>query len=136
MRYYLLHPAAVHFPIALLVVGLGLALGGRKRADAAAWLLWLGTASAWVALALGLVAHEYAPHVPPAWETLELHERLGWWTAGLATALSLWRWRWPERQRAILLVLWAALAALVVWTGLEGGRLVYTHNMGTSASEG
>lgn len=136
MKYYLLHPAAVHFPIALLVVGFGLALAGRKRADAASWLLWLGTASAWAALALGLVAENYAPHVPPAWETLELHERLGWWTAGVATALSLWRWRWPERGRPLFLVAWAALVGLVLWTGSEGGELVYTFNMGTTASEG
>lgn len=141
MKYYLLHPAAVHFPIALLTVGFAGALAGllserwSKRADAVSWLLWLGTASAWVALALGLVAEKYAPHVPPAWETLELHETLGWWTAGVATALSIWRWRWPERWLVPFLLTWAMLVGLVLWTGTEGGELVYTHNMGTTASE-
>ena len=71
-KLYLLHPAVVHFPIALLIVGFAGALAGFfserwvRRADAVSWLLWLGTASAWVAMGLGLLAARTAPHVPPA----------------------------------------------------------------------
>lgn len=141
MKLYLLHPAIVHFPIALLFAGFAGAVAGvlserwAKRADAVSWLLWLGTASAWAALALGLLAARTAPHVPPAWETLALHESLAWWTAGAATVLSIWRWRWPARGPRLALALWAGVVGLALWTGYEGGELVFTHNMGTAASE-
>lgn len=142
MKLYLLHPAAVHFPIALLVTGFAGALAGAlserwaKRADAVSWLLWLGTASAWVSAGLGLLAERTAPHVPPAWETLALHETLAWWTIGVSTALSLWRWRWPEKAPRLALTAWAVAVGLALWTGFQGGELVFTHNMGTAASEG
>lgn len=141
MKLYLLHPAAVHFPIALLFVGFVGAVAGRyseraaRQADAVSWLLWLGTASAWVSLGLGLLAERTAPHVPPAWEALALHETLAWWTVGLSTALSVWRaWR-PAWRPALFAAVYAAAVGLSLWTGYQGGELVFTHNMGTAASE-
>lgn len=141
MKPHLLHPAAVHFPIALLFAGLLGALAGRfseraaRQADAVSWLLWLGTASAWVSLGLGLLAERTAPHVPPAWETLALHETLAWWTVGISSLLSAWRaWR-PAWKPALFAAIYAAAVALSLWTGYEGGELVFTHNMGTAASE-
>lgn len=138
---YLLHPAVVHFPLALLLTGLAAAAAAAfstRRAwlaDAASWLLWLGTASAWVAVALGLWAAKTAPHVPPAWETLADHQTLGYWTAGLFTALSLWRALWPGRGRRLFLLAWLAAAAVLVATAYHGGELVFAYDMGTAASE-
>lgn len=133
--WYLLHPAAVHFPIVLLTAGwLAGAVGRRVEwcARAASWLIWLGTAAAWATLGLGLLAEETAPHMPPAWQTLELHETLAWWTAGVFTALSLWRWRLGRRKEVVFLALWAAACALLVTTAYHGGRLVFVHGMGVS----
>lgn len=138
---YLLHPPVVHFPIALLMVGFAGALAGvlsergARLADAVSWLLWLGTASAWAALALGLLAARTAPHVPPAWETLALHKTLAFWTVGVFSVLSVWRAIRPAKWPALFLLLWAAGAVLVAATGFQGGELVFTHNMGTSASQ-
>lgn len=133
---YLLHPAAVHFPIALLTLGLA-AAALRKRAEwlpnAASWLLWLGTTAAWAALGLGLLAEETAPHVPPAWETLNLHRTLGYWTAGTFTALSLLRWRLRERWPWWFLALWLGGCGLILATAYQGGELVFTHGMGVAA---
>jgi len=74
MPWHLLHPAAVHFPIALLSLGWVFAAAAELRGakspwaePAARWTLWLGTLSAWAALGLGLLAEETAPHVPAAW---------------------------------------------------------------------
>lgn len=137
---YLLHPPVVHFPIALLSVGLAGAMvdAWSKRwawlADAVSWLLWLGTASAWAAGGLGLLAEKTAPHVPPAWETLAAHQTLAYWTIGTFTALSLWHRFFRDRWPRLFLLGWLAAAALLMATGYQGGELVFTHNMGTAAS--
>lgn len=145
LKPYYLHPAAVHFPIALLAAGLA-AAGARLHrrapewlAHAESWLLWLGTASAWAAVYLGGVAEEAAPHRPLAWEVLADHEALAWWTAGTFTVLSLLRVfvlktrRDAGRWRALQLLLWAAGFALLFATAEHGGRLVYVFGLGVDA---
>lgn len=140
---YLLHPAAVHFPIALLSLGLATAAWAARRGEpswipeAASWLLWMGTASAWIAMGLGLLAEEKAPHVPSAWQTLNEHKKLAYWTVGLFTALSLWRlamrrgWVPGTRRWALtFLAAWAAAAGVLISTAYHGGELVFTHGMG------
>ena len=140
-KLYLLHPAVVHFPLALLLTGLGTAAAdawSKRRpwlADATSWLLWLGTASAWAALGLGLLAIRTAPHVPPAWETVADHQMFAFWTVGIFTTLSIWRWRWRERLPIIFLTAWLGGALILGVTAYYGGELVFTHNMGTAASE-
>jgi uncharacterized membrane protein len=136
----LLHPAAVHFPIALLSLGLVPAFLSRRGARpelsfAASWLLWLGTLSAWVAAGLGVLAESTAPHVPAAWEALADHKALGLWTAGVFTVLALWRWRWPRKGPALFLVAWFAAAGLIFATAKEGGEVVFTHGMGVGAPD-
>lgn len=130
---WLIHPAAVHFPIALLVVGWAACALERRSArlsEAASWLLWLGTAAAWVALGLGLLAERTAPHVPPAWQTLNLHETLAYWTAGSFTVLSAWRWRRPTWGPRLFFLGWTLAGALLLATAYQGGELVFTHGMG------
>lgn len=135
---HLLHPAAVHFPIAFLFLGLAAEAAGRLRrgppwlGDAAGVLLWLGAAGAWAALGLGLVAEEYAPHVPAAWETLEDHKSLAWATAALFSVLSAWRWRRPRAAPRLFLAVWLAACGLLSATAFEGGELVFGHGMGIS----
>jgi len=139
-KAFLLHPAVVHFPVALLLTGLAGAWADAwsKRwawlADAVSWLLWLGTASAWAAMGLGLLAEKTAPHVPPAWETLATHETLAYWTVGFFTALSLWRRFFKGRWPRLFLLAWLAAASVLLATAYYGGELVFTHNMGTAAS--
>lgn len=139
---YQLHPAAVHFPIALLFLGAAVAAvrliksSPRWLSLAESWLLWLGTLSAWAALGLGLLAENYAPHKPLAWEVLADHKTLAFWTCGVFSVLALlrlWsthrahqadRWRWLQ------LGLWLAGIVLLAATGLHGGRLVFDFGMG------
>ena len=136
MDWHLLHPVAVHFPIALLTAGLVAQAGTRLRRappwlpEAAAWLLWIGTAAAWAALGLGLLAEETVPHVPAAWEVLEEHETLAWWTAGSFTVLSFLRWRWRENRPLLVLGLWLAAVGLLYSTAFHGGELVYDFGVG------
>lgn len=140
MKWYLLHPAAVHFPVALLT--LGLAVEGffcwKKRpqwlSQGASWLLWLGTAAAWAALGLGLLAEDAAPHVPAAWKTLAEHKELAFWTVGLFTFLSLWRWRAGGRFPKAFLAAWLVSAVVLLSTAYHGGELVFTYGMGVASA--
>ena len=138
IELHLLHPAAVHFPIALLTVGLAVAARAHLRerpewlSRAGDWLLWLGTLSAWATLGLGLLAEEYGPHVPSAWETMGEHEALGWWTVGLFTALSVWRALQGRKWERVFLVLWLAAAGVLLSTAYHGGELVFKHGVGVA----
>lgn len=145
MQLYLLHPIAVHFPIALLVFGFlaetfSLLLKDEKWSwlvPSAEWILWFGTISAWAAVGLGLLAEETAPHVPLAWEVLEEHETLGFWTAGLFSTLSIVRfffrdqWRTSKKiWRWIFVFLWLVAIAVLIATAFHGGELVFNFGMG------
>lgn len=142
MKPFLLHPAAVHFPIALLAAGLAVAAVRLRKtapewlARAQSWLLWLGTLSAWAALGLGLLAESTAPHKPLAWEVLADHETLAWWTCAAFSALSGLRLhaartgRGGGRWRLAEFLLWLAAFALLAATAWHGGELVYRYGMG------
>jgi len=149
MEYYHLHPIAVHFPLALLLAGfvaeiVSLFLKGEKWSwlvPAAQWTLWFGTICVWGAVGLGLLAEETAPHIPSAWEVLADHETLGFWTAGLFSTLSLWRfffrnqWMLNNKMWRVLFVLaWLISAAVLIATGFHGGQLVFDFGMGVKSS--
>lgn len=127
------HPAAVHFPIALLVVAtlfqfLG---GGRKEGTltrASVALALLGAAGAVFAASLGWSAAAFSNYPGEMGRVLETHRWLGLATAGtavaaaIAGALSLSRGGgWPFLFRLLLL----AASVLVLTTGFFGGSLIY-----------
>ena len=147
-QWQLLHPAVVHFPLALLLVGgAARALSFSRRApawleEASTWTLWAGAAFAWLAVGLGHLAEETAPHVPAAWKTLEAHEDAAWWAAGWFTALSVavfWLrrrgWPWP-RARVAVLAAWVLGWAPLLRTAYLGGELVFRYGMGMGDGSG
>ena len=145
INLYHLHPAAVHFPIALLALGAAAAgLRLRKNAPewllkAESWLLWLGTLSVWAALGLGLLAEKTAPHVPLAWEVLAEHEELAWWTCAVFSALSGLRLfavrtgRDEGKARAAQVLFWMIGLGLLFATAMHGGELVFGFGVGVRA---
>lgn len=133
---YLLHPMAVHFPIAFLALGL-LAAVGSARSGAPDWqrtaafgLLLLGVAALWATLGLGLLAERLGPHEPSAWKVMAEHERLAWISAWLFSALALaWRWT-PRRWAWWLIIVWAWMYGALALTAHQGARLVYEFGLG------
>ena len=138
MKLWMLHPVAVHFPIALLTVGCGalvISISWDRwpwLSEGVSWLLWVGTGAAWAALGLGLLAEKTAPHVPEAWQVLADHKAAAWWTVGWFTFVSFWRVSQGRRREWILLIGWLLGIAMLIRTGYHGGQVVFTHGMGVA----
>jgi uncharacterized membrane protein len=141
-----LHPAVVHFPIALAVVGALAEVGYlviRKP-----WIKWFGPILLTLALAgsgaayfSGQSVHDKAVEQGVPHPAIEKHEESCVWALcalGLATLLS---WAVRPRGKAIWLSALIAVAAmgLTLYTGYLGGELVYVHgagHVGTGTGEG
>ena len=136
-----LHPMLSHFPIALLVVSVGLDLAARfwPQLRPSAWLtLVLGAVMTLPTTVTGLIAH--VPYEDsPAAGAIETHELLAFGTTALFIGLTAWRWRTRRRggdAAAGWLYPGVALLGLVLLTatGYTGGSLVYDHAVGVSAT--
>lgn len=132
-----LHPAVVHFPVALGVVGALFAvlyLIFRKE-----WLRWFAPMLLTLAL-LGAVAAYFSGQsaedraeklkVPEA--AIEEHEESSLWVLGLFGLSSLLAWATHAKRRGEWLAAIVAVmaAAAVVRTGHLGGKLVFIHGAG------
>lgn len=132
------HPAVVHYPIALLtlfwlldVIG---SLSRRERLrQAAAAMLYCGTVGALLAVAAGLYAEHVVTHGQVVHEIMEWHERLGLTVTVLALGLSLWRLLAKTAIVGMANVLHLSLASLMVLClifGADlGGQMVYRHGV-------
>jgi len=143
-----IHPAVVHFPIALLpaaaVVDL-LSLFWRQRStlrDAATWLYLAGTGFALLAYfsgRSGVDAMTLSPVVEPL---VNAHENLAFWTtwffaffASLRLAVS---YIFPPKPVVLLMAFMMAVGGLVMLfeTAEHGAALVYQHGLGVSGVRG
>jgi uncharacterized membrane protein len=137
-----LHPAVVHFPIALALVALLLeALArhprGRPLEPAAVVLVVLSAVGAIVAVVTGDLAHDEAVVPPAARALIGRHEDLGeiamWALVVLAVARLVLARLGRHRGAAawLYLVLLAAAAGAVGYNGHLGGQAVFRHGVGT-----
>ena len=142
-----LHPAIVHFPIALLLTAPLLVLAGlfwpsqRKGIHAAALLLLvLGSGGAVLALFTGQAAEPFARRTAELRAAVNLHEELAQTAARLFVILTmafavLWavpllrKRPLPAKLEAALMVLWLLLAGMgmvkLAQAGHEGGHMVH-----------
>ncbi len=138
-----LHPAVIHFPIALAMAALLVELIARHpRArgleGAAALLVVLGAVAAVVAVLTGNAAHDEALVPPDVRGLLDRHQDVGelamWTLIGVAAVRLLLVWRrwfhgvWPW----VYLVLLAVAAGMVGYNGYLGGEMVFRHGLGTA----
>ncbi|MGH7681054.1 MAG: DUF2231 domain-containing protein [Candidatus Eiseniibacteriota bacterium] len=132
-----IHPAIVHFPIALTVVG---ALGALAylflRREWLRWfapiLLSLALMGAVAAYFTGQAAEDRAEDLGVPKAAIEQHEETGLWAigfVGLACFLS-WATHAKGRGQWIAALVAIAAAGLVLWNGHLGGRLVFVHGAG------
>ena len=134
-----IHPLVVHFPIALLLSGVGLdsaALLLRRPHlhRIALWNMALGTLGAGAAVLSGLRAEAVAKHSFEIWKVMELHERLGITTLILGLLIVggrlLRRDCLPTGWRMAALLVSVALLGTLSWGAYLGGRLVYEFGVG------
>ena len=138
-----LHPAVVHFPVALLIVGAGLSLLAvifRRWALPTALVLVLGAIGAIVAVETGeREEHRLPKTTGELHEAFEEHEHAGKrarnfsLVAASLAVLSVFGARWRHVSR-ILAGATAVLALMTAWhvaqAGHYGGVLVYEHGLG------
>ncbi len=140
-----LHPAVVHFPIVLILVGAVLACAAvvwRRFALLAAICLVLGAAGAVAAVETGHKEKRDEIAVPEGEgkRVLKKHEKDGEATRNLALGSAVLaglavfagqRWPVAGRALAVLTAVVALLAAArVAETGRTGGELVYQYGVG------
>jgi uncharacterized membrane protein len=127
----LLHPLAVHFPLALWLTSALFDLLAWRRDDplyrrAAYWLVGLGLLGAVLSIALGwvdLLAQESAGVGAGLVLRHRLHSAAAY-AATLVYGVNFgWRWRTQNRLSATLLTLSLVGALLVTITGYLGGDL-------------
>lgn len=132
------HPLAVHFPIALLTFFVFMELVNliARRDDYhhfASGMLYLGTISAAVTVALGLIAAASVAHDGETHELMESHEHLAIALLILAVLLSIWRYTSKQRLQGgslhFFTLMTALLALLLILTADLGGAMVYGHGV-------
>ena len=133
-----LHPAVIHYPIALGTIGsLALLAYAILRKD---WLRWFGPILLTLALAgagaayfSGESASDRAEHAGVPEAAIEKHEESCLWALGGLGLATLLAWAVRPKGRGIWLSALVALAAagLTLYTGYLGGELVYRHGAGT-----
>ena len=132
-----LHPAVVHFPIALAVVGAAAELVYLiLRRPRVKWfgpvLLTLALAGSGVAYFSGKAVGDKAEHqgVPEA--AVDKHESSCLWALGAIGLATLLSWAVRPSGKGIWLSTMIAVAAagLTLYTGYLGGELVYVHGAG------
>ena len=145
-----LHPAVVHFPIVLLLLGSTVAVAAAftqrwQLPLVAALLLGLGAIGSVAAVQTGERDGEIVGETPALEAVLEQHEEWAERTqvasivAALLAVAALLTTRWPVVRRSLSIVTGVG-ALLVTWcviqTGHYGGQLVYRHGAGVNLTAG
>jgi uncharacterized membrane protein len=138
-----LHPAIIHFPIALSLVALLLELLARHpRArgleTSAGLLMVLAALGAVAAVLSGQAAHDEAVVPAAVGPLIARHEELGelaMWSLLVVAAARLvlvWRGWFKGLVPWVYLAAAAAAAGAVGYNGYLGGKMVFDHGLGTA----
>lgn len=140
MRLPEVHPAVVHFPIALLPASIaadaiGVARRDRELLAFGKWAIVAAAASAAVAGVFGLIAQEEVNVEGDARDVLVTHRTLNVAALGVMTALAVARVATRRPKLGYLLAGLGAIGA-VTYSAYLGGKLVYLHGAGVEKAGG
>lgn len=139
-----IHPYFVHFPIAILSVGLlwdllGILFKKESLKNAGWWAQLFGTVAITITVFTGLVAVNTIPHNEASHEIMETHETIGLIAGGVFILLFVWRSILKKMlpSKNLHQLIYLAIGGLAVLTMLYGahlgGKLVYEFGVGGSA---
>ena len=135
------HPAFVHFPIALfpsalLLYGLGVILSRPSLIIAGRACLYLAAAAIVVTIVTGVHAQETFPHNPRVHHMMTTHLRIGLMIGGLAGVLTIWSFIHRNQQPLGIygfLIVLAFTTYAVLQNGDLGSRMVYLEGAAVQA---
>ncbi len=140
MRLQEVHPALVHFPIAILPLTVAADVAARVTGDGR--LSWLGrwgmvasAASALAAGLAGLIAQEEVNVAGASMDTLITHRSLNLSVVALTSTLAARRLR-EDRPGVGYLAAAAAGVGLLLYSGYLGGKVVYEYGVGVGPADG
>jgi uncharacterized membrane protein len=140
VRLQEVHPAIVHFPLALLPAAvaadlLARATGSETLRAMGRVLMPAAAAGAAVAAVTGLVAQEEVAADGVAQDLLVTHRSLNLTLVTLSTALAAWRLRRERPSTGYLALALAGLGAMS-YSAYLGGKMVYEHGVGVKPADG
>ena len=143
-RLHTLHPALVHYPIALWVMAFFFYVYARIKSSKTAELIAVGnlitgTLLSFATAFAGKLAADRLVVAPKLHELLEIHENVGWVLCGWFTILSLWGFFSYRRAASKVIPFFLLLYILGLGTlGLQayvGGYMVYEGGVGVSQKQ-
>lgn len=140
IRLQELHAAAVHFPVALLPLAVGVDLIGRlsndhRLLDAGRLAIRAAAAGAVVSAVTGLIAQEEVNVEGEAMDMLITHRNLNLAATAVAGLMASWRAK-RSRPTPGYLAIGLAGVGIVSYTAYLGGTLVYKHGVGVAPAGG
>lgn len=139
-----LHPAIVHFPIALLSIAalfavISLFVKKEFFKEAAFWNLLLGVIGSIAAVLTGLVEEQNLAHNEEVHKILLKHKFTGIIILILSFTLLTWVWVRKNKFGRKEYILWAVFlvlgTAMIFYQGTLGGRMVFEHGAGVKPME-
>lgn len=140
MRLQELHPALVHFPIALLPVAVGADLLGRATGshtllEAGRVGIALAAGSAAISAVAGLAAQQAVHAEGAAHDALVTHRTLNLGLVGVSTGMAVWR-QGRRRPTPGYLALGLAAMGVMSYSAYLGGHMVYELGVGVKEAGG
>src|SRR4051812_28634577 len=140
MKLHEVHPALVHFPLALFPISIGADLVGRVTGNDALMnvgkkTLPLGVASGLVAGVAGLMAQTEVEADGKALDMLKTHRTLNLATVAASAALAAHRSR-TERPSVGYLAAGLGALAVMTFSAYLGGTMVYQLGVGVKPADG
>lgn len=133
-----IHPAIVHFPIALTVTSVasdtaGVIFQAGGLSDVGRWTIALAVAGGALAIPAGYRDMRRDALRPGTHDLVHLHKHIGWTIATTLVVLGIWRWAGGMPGVVYLVVGWLGVALVLLQAWL-GGEIVYAHGAGVAAA--